>query len=82
MFKQEELFDFAKNGSFLEFDLFGVECSHYQLNRKEDMPSDAQRIKLIRQLVLEGYENRILLSQDIHTKHRLASVKKFNLRVI
>ena len=46
------------------------------------MPSDAQRIKFIRQLVLEGYEDKILLSQDIHTKHRLASALLDSLQKI
>jgi phosphotriesterase-related protein len=58
-------------GSYLEFDLFGVECSHYQLNRKVDMPSDAQRINYLYQLIGEGYEDKLLISHDIHTKHRL-----------
>jgi len=67
----EELFEFAKMGSYLEFDLFGIECSHYQLNEKIDMLSDAQRVDIILQLINEGYEDRIIVSHDIHTKHRL-----------
>jgi len=58
-------------GSYLEFDLFGIECSHYQLNEKIDMLSDAQRVDTILQLINEGYEDRIIISHDIHTKHRL-----------
>ena len=58
-------------GSYLEFDLFGVECSHYQLNGQVDMPSDAQRINRLYQLIVEGYEDKLLISHDIHTKHRL-----------
>lgn len=60
-------------GSYLEFDLFGIECSHYQLNEKIDMLSDAQRVDTILQLINEGYEDRIIISHDIHTKHRLVS---------
>lgn len=67
------MFDFAALGSYLEFDLFGTESSHYQLNRLVDMPSDAQRIAHIYKLVAEGYENKLLVSHDIHTKHRLVS---------
>lgn len=70
----EELFEFAKMGSYLEFDLFGIECSHYQLNEKIDMLSDAQRVDIILQLINEGYEDRIIVSHDIHTKHRLVSL--------
>ena len=58
-------------GSFLEFDLFGVECSYYQLNEMFSMPSDAQRIDTLVRLVDQGYENKIVVSHDIHTKHRL-----------
>lgn len=51
--------------------MFGTECSFYQLNKEFDMPSDAQRMNHIIRLVHEGYEEKILISQDIHTKHRL-----------
>lgn len=40
-----------------------------------DMPSDAQRMDKVTFLASEGYEDRILLSHDIHTKHRLVSIK-------
>lgn len=69
----EDLFDFASMGSYLEFDLFGTECSHYQLDLKTDMPSDAQRVKYVQQLIVEGYEKKLLISHDIHTKHRLVT---------
>lgn len=36
-----------------------------------DMPSDAQRMDRIVRLVNEGFEDRITMSHDIHTKHRL-----------
>ncbi|KAH9492259.1 hypothetical protein Btru_026112 [Bulinus truncatus] len=65
------LLEFAELGTYLEFDLFGVEVSHYQLSETFDMPSDAQRIKLIKSLLDEGYEDKVLISHDIHTKHRL-----------
>ena len=77
MFRDQDLFDFASLGSYLEFDLFGNECSHYQLNRLIDMPSDAQRIGHIYKLVAEGYENKLLISHDIHTKHRLVSLQQY-----
>lgn len=73
LIRDDHLIDFAGMGSYLEFDLFGIECSHYQLNRQFDMPSDAQRISRLYELIAEGYEDKILISQDIHTKHRLVS---------
>jgi len=35
------------------------------------MPSDAQRIDVIHGLVGEGYEDKLLISHDMHSKHRL-----------
>ena len=58
-------------GMYCEYDLFGVETSHYQLWREADMPSDAERIRRIRALVEAGYGDKILIAHDIHTKHRL-----------
>lgn len=37
------------------------------------MPSDAQRLDKICQLIDDGRENEVLISHDIHTKHRLVS---------
>lgn len=70
---EEMLLEFAKLGVYCQFDLFGTECSLYQLNMECDMPSDAQRMQKIVYLVNEGYEDRVLMSHDIHTKHRLVS---------
>lgn len=67
----DDLLEFAKLGTFNEFDLFGIETSHYQFSESIDMPSDAQRIQKIKLLVDGGYEDKILISHDIHTKHRL-----------
>ncbi|XP_063828375.1 phosphotriesterase-related protein isoform X2 [Ostrinia nubilalis] len=71
LLEQEKLLEFAELGVYCQFDLFGVEVSYYQLNVETDMPSDAQRIDLIKTLVDEGKEDRVLMSHDIHTKHRL-----------
>ena len=42
-----------------------------QFNLSKDMPTDAQRVQLVKLLVNAGYSNRVLLAHDIHTKHRL-----------
>ncbi|KAF5928890.1 hypothetical protein HPG69_012462, partial [Diceros bicornis minor] len=68
---KKELLEFAQLGCYLEFDLFGTELLHYQFNPAIDMPNDNKRIKRVRLLVDEGYEDRILMAHDIHTKHRL-----------
>lgn len=68
---KKELLEFAQLGSYLEYDLFGTELLHYQFNPDIDMPDDNTRIRRVGLLVDEGYEDRILVAHDIHTKHRL-----------
>ncbi|XP_015587730.1 phosphotriesterase-related protein isoform X2 [Cephus cinctus] len=68
---EESLLEFSTSGCFCQYDLFGTECSYYQLNPSTDMLSDAQRIDRVKLLRDEGKLDRILLSHDIHTKHRL-----------
>lgn len=70
----DTLLEFSKLGVYCQFDLFGTECSFYQLNPAFDMPSDAERINRIVQMVKEGLEDQILISHDVHTKHRLVSL--------
>ncbi|KAK2895137.1 phosphotriesterase-related protein [Channa argus] len=71
IFDEGELLEFAKLGSYLEYDLFGTELLNYTFNPEVDMPSDSQRVKILAFLVKEGYEDNIVISHDIHTKHRL-----------
>ncbi|GBP08753.1 Phosphotriesterase-related protein [Eumeta japonica] len=73
LLEDEQLLEFAKLGAYCQLDLFGVEVSYYQLNIDTDMPSDAQRLQKVKLLIDEGHENRVLMSHDIHTKHRLTT---------
>lgn len=68
--KTETLLEVAETGCMLEFDLFGHESSYYPLTAR-DMPSDAQRLDVIGDLVSRGLVDQILVSQDICTRHRL-----------
>jgi phosphotriesterase-related protein len=70
LFDADSMVRLAETGCYLEFDLFGQESSFYPL-APIDMPNDALRIRCIQQLIEEGYLERILVSQDICTKHRL-----------
>lgn len=70
---EEEILEFAKLGCICEYDLFGIEVSHYQLATAVDMPSDAERIRRIRLLLQNSYEDSIVISHDVHTNHRLTS---------
>ncbi|EGI61262.1 PREDICTED: phosphotriesterase-related protein [Acromyrmex echinatior] len=72
LIKKEQLMEFADaTKCYIQFDLFGTECSFYQLNPLIDFLSDAQRVKRIALLKKEKKLNRVLMSHDIHTKHRL-----------
>ena len=44
-----------------------------QFDPSIDMPNDAGRIKMVKFLIDHGYQQRIMLAHDIHTKHRLVS---------
>ena len=63
--------ELAQTGCYLEYDLFGNESSYYPPNPDVDMPSDSQRMEVILWHFEQGYENQILLSHDVATKHRL-----------
>lgn len=71
--KKEDLMEFADaTKCYIQFDLFGVECFGFlQLFPSVYMLSDAQRITRIALLKEEKKLDRVLMSQDINTKHRL-----------
>jgi phosphotriesterase-related protein len=68
--RTETLLRIAESGCMLEFDLFGHESSYYPLTAR-DMPSDAQRLDVVGDLVARGLTRQLLVSQDICTRHRL-----------
>ena len=70
IFELEGLLSVAASGCYLEWDLFGNESSYYPL-AELDMPSDAQRLDLIKQIVDAGYGDRVVIAHDICTNHRL-----------
>jgi phosphotriesterase-related protein len=72
----EKLLEFSDFGGYCQYDFFGLECSHFQMNLKIDMPSDAQRIEKLKILRDHGKLNQILMSHDIHTKHRLVKINR------
>ncbi|XP_078685693.1 N-acetyltaurine hydrolase-like [Branchiostoma floridae x Branchiostoma belcheri] len=69
-FEPEDLLEFASLGCYLEWDFFGLEVSHTQW-QDIDMPNDAMRIRMIRQVLEEGHADRVVISHDVDTKHRL-----------
>lgn len=71
IFDLEGVLRVAASGCYLEWDLFGNEASYYPL-ADIDMPSDAQRLDIIKRVVEAGYGARVVIGQDICTNHRLA----------
>ena len=72
VFDFEVLRGIAESGCYLEWDLFGNEGSYYP-QAEIDMPSDAQRLDLIKRIVDEGYGDRVVIAHDVFTKHRLVT---------
>ena len=70
VFDFDAVLSIAASGCYLEWDLFGNEGSYYPL-AEIDMPSDAQRLDFIKRAVEAGYSERVVIGQDIATKHRL-----------
>ncbi|XP_039285575.1 LOW QUALITY PROTEIN: phosphotriesterase-related protein [Nilaparvata lugens] len=55
---EESLLEYAAQGGYCQFDLFGTECSLYQLNPSVDMRSDAQRIdQIITNFIMQGNDS-------------------------
>ncbi len=59
----------AERGVFVELDTFGSEFAFAESAKKE--PTDWERIDMLLDLIEAGYEDRILLSQDICNKIHL-----------
>jgi phosphotriesterase-related protein len=60
-------------GAYVEFDGFGTERPDYsewiQQSPKLMLPTDAERVKVVRELTQEGHSRRILLSHDTCMKY-------------
>lgn len=59
-------------GATVEWDFFGIEQSHYWMDDTE-LPTDLDRLRLIRQFADKGHGGQITISHDICTKTRLNS---------
>ena len=61
----------AEKGAFLEYDQFGLGCYYDRLKR--DVPQDGELLHAVREMIEEGFMDRMLLSHDICTKGQLTS---------
>jgi branched-chain amino acid transport system ATP-binding protein len=73
-FSRDTIKGLAKRGCCIEFDTFGhpalpIECFTHE-SKLLEMPSEVQRIYHIRELISEGFLDRILISQDCCFKHK------------
>lgn len=66
----ERVRDLLETGVCVEWDFFGIEQSHYWFGDVE-LPTDLQRLHLIRSLMDAGFADRILVSHDICTCTRM-----------
>ena len=66
-----QLFELAATGVYLEYDLFGLETSHYPYNPAFDLPNDGERMRQILALIERGHLAQVLMSHDIAYKHCL-----------
>ncbi len=66
------LLQLARTGCILEWDWFGEVRPAFPHGRV-DVPSDGERIKEIGFLIAQGFADRIVLSQDVCFKTRLAA---------
>jgi phosphotriesterase-related protein len=57
-------------GAVVEWDFFGIEQSHYWMDDTE-LPTDLQRLRLIRDFAARGHGAQIVISQDICTRTRM-----------
>lgn len=64
----------ADAGCYIEHDTLGFQADmEFSFGQWRDLPSDAQRLNDIKELIDRGYLDRLLISGDICTKHRLRS---------
>jgi phosphotriesterase-related protein len=77
-FSGETCRKFLEMGCYIAYDTFGFEGFIRPPHEARVMElSDAQRIKDLIRLIADGYLNKILISQDVATKERLASFAGF-----
>ncbi|GAI85487.1 unnamed protein product, partial [marine sediment metagenome] len=63
----------ADKGCYLEYDMFGNDGIYPLYMADHDIANDAIRISLVKELIADGYLDRILVSHDIGFKLNLSS---------
>ena len=73
IFEKNRLLELASTGCFINWDLFGTEDSYYASYQVKYMPNDATRLDQIEWIVSRGFEDCVLVAQDLANKSRLIS---------
>jgi phosphotriesterase-related protein len=63
--------ELGNTGAFLELDTFGIEDTEFGgSHMASDIPSDSQRIEMVKFLIDNGYEDQILIAHDVCAQWR------------
>ena len=73
IFEKNRLLELASTGCFINWDLFGTEDSYYGPYKVKYMPNDSTRLDQIEWIVSQGFEDSVLVAQDVANKSRLIS---------
>ena len=73
VFEKSQFIDIANLGCYIGIDLFGLEKSFTSIYPNISIPNDGRRMDIIESLINNGFEDKILISQNISTKDRLLS---------
>eukprot|EP01134_Creolimax_fragrantissima_P001584 CFRG1584T1 len=67
-----QLLRLAKEGCIIEYDFFGMSESWTHTTQfNVEIPSEHDRLRMIRGLIDAGYGSQLVIAHDIYTKHRL-----------
>jgi len=68
-----KLLEFADDSKcYLEFDLFGIESSHYQMDDKMFMPNDGERLRRIKVILYCIKKMRVCVGGKMNNQYKLA----------
>ena len=73
VFDKSQFLEIANSGCYIGLDLFGLEKSFSSNYSGINMPNDGRRMDIIEHLINNGFEDKILISQNISTQDRLLS---------
>ncbi len=69
---ESHFIELAKTGCYLEFDIFGWENTGMFMDEAINMPNDIGRLDKIKFLIENGFEDQIVIAQDVCRKWHLS----------